>query len=210
MRSFNQKNRIHDDFTMADINGAAAAIFIAGSDTTYNTVLVGLLAFLLYPRVLQKARQTLDNVLGNDRLPSLSDRSNPELRYIDHIVEEISRWRPLSPLGVPHKSLKPDIYNGMYIPPGSSIYFNAWAMGRDESIYRSPDEFNPDRYANGEPFLAAPFGFGRRACVGKHLAQASVWILLATLIAAMDVEKPIGKDGKEVEPVVKFSTGLSR
>ena len=212
----NEKKGIPNDFSMADINGSAAAIFVAGSGTTYTTTLVGILNLVLNPHVFQKARAEIDRAIGTDRLPLLKDRDNPELRHIEYIVEEIVRWRPLSPVGIPHKSLKDDVYNGMLIPQGSHIYFNAWAMSRDESIYRDPELFNPDRFrptdggGDGELFLQAPFGFGRRICVGRHLAQASVWIVMATLIATMDIKKPIGPDGKEVEPVVEFSTGLSR
>jgi cytochrome P450 len=201
---------------MSDINGSAAAIFVAGSGTTFTTTLVGVLNLMQNPAVFRKARAEIDRVIGTDRLPSLKDRDNPELRYIEYLVEEIGRWRPLSAVGVPHKSLKDDVYNGMLIPKGSHVYFNAWAMSRDENIYRNPELFNPDRYrsveegGDGEPFLQAPFGFGRRVCVGKHLAQASVWIVVATLIATMDITKPIGPDGKEMEQAVEFSTGLSR
>lgn len=71
---------------------------------------------MLNPHVLQKMRAEIDRVVGNDRLPSLDDR--PQLRYIDYVVEETTRWRPLSPIGIPHKSLKEDEYNGMFIPKG--------------------------------------------------------------------------------------------
>jgi cytochrome P450 len=104
----------------------------------------------------------------------------------------------------------------MFIPKGSTVYFNVWAMSRDESTYEDPELFNPDRYVPieeggaGEPILQGPFGFGRRICVGKHLAQASVWIALATLIATMDISNSIGPDGNEIKPDVKFSSGLSR
>jgi cytochrome P450 len=214
--SENQSRGISSDLTMADINGAAATIFIAGFDTTNTTILVGILALLLHPTVFKKAREALDRAIGTGCLPAFSDRENPGLRYISYIVEETSRWRPLSPLGVPHKSLEDDIYNGMFIPKGSTVYFNVWAMSRDESTYEDPELFNPDRYVPieeggaGEPILQGPFGFGRRICVGKHLAQASVWIALATLIATMDISNSIGPDGNEIKPDVKFSSGLSR
>ena len=201
---------------MADINGSAAAIFVAGSGTTFTTTLVGILNLMQNPEVFKKARAEIDRVIGTDRLPSLKDRDNPELRYIEYLVEETVRWRPLSPVGIPHKSIKDDVYNDMFIPRGSLVYFNAWAMSRDETIYRDPELFNPDRFRpirkedDGEPFLQAPFGFGRRICVGKDLAKASVWIVLATLIATMDICKPLGRDGKAIEQVVEFSTGLSR
>lgn len=201
---------------MADINGSAAAIFIAGSNTTFTTVVVGILNLLINPHVFDKVRTELDRVVGTDRLPTLKDRDNPELRYMEWFVEEIIRWRPLSPIGIPHKSIRDDVYNGMFIPKGTNVYYNAWAMSRDEDVYKDPDVFNPDRFlskkegGNGEPFLQGPFGFGRRICVGRHLAQASVWIVLATLISTVDIKKVVGPDGKEIDPIIKFSTGLSR
>lgn len=71
---------------------------------------------MLNPDVFEKARAELDRVVGTDRLPTFDDR--PNLRYIDYLVEEVSRWRPLSPIGIPHKSLNDDTYNGMFIPKG--------------------------------------------------------------------------------------------
>lgn len=200
---------------MKDINGSAAAIFIAGSNTTYTTTVVGILNLLRNPDVFAKARAEIDRVIGTGRLPSLKDRDNPELRYLDYVCEETVRWRPLSPIGIPHRSLNDDVYEGMFIPKGTNVYFNSFAMSRDESVYKDPERFNPDRFTpkeeggDGEPFLQGPFGFGRRICVGRHLAQASVWIALTTLVATLDISKPIGPDGKPVEPAVKFSTGLS-
>jgi hypothetical protein len=52
--------------------------------------------------------------------------------------------------------------------PGTCIYFNTYAMSRDESIYKNSELFNPDRFlpasqgGDEEPFLQGPFGFGRR------------------------------------------------
>jgi|SRR5688572_24894820 cytochrome P450 len=101
---------------MQDIQGASGSVFIAGSNTTFATTTVALLNLMLNPDVFNKARSEIDRVVGSDRLPALSDR--PNLRYIDYIVEETTRWRPLSPIGIPHKSLKDDVYNGMFIPKG--------------------------------------------------------------------------------------------
>ncbi|ATZ52299.1 hypothetical protein BCIN_08g00560 [Botrytis cinerea B05.10] len=210
-----ESQHLPNDFAMEDINGSAAAIFIAGSDTTFATTLVGILNLLLNPTVFHKARSLLDQTIGLDRLPSLKDREHPDLLYVEYIVQEIVRWRPLSPLGVPHKSLEDDIYNEMFIPQGTNVFFNTWAMSRDETIYKDPDSFNPDRYipveqgGAGEPYLKGPFGFGRRICVGRHLALASVWIVLATLISTVDISKAVDSNGEEIEPVVGFTTGLS-
>ncbi|KAJ9604248.1 hypothetical protein H2200_011082 [Cladophialophora chaetospira] len=88
-------------------------------------------------------------------------------------------------------------------------------MSRDPAVYKDPEKFAPERFypeqegGAAEPFLVGPFGFGRRICVGRHLAQASVWIFIATLIATVDVSKPLGHDGRRIEQPITLSTGLS-
>ncbi|KAI1765031.1 cytochrome P450 [Hypoxylon sp. FL1150] len=209
----NEEAGIPNQLTIQDIQGASGAVFIAGSNTTFATTTIAILNMMLNPKIFQKARAEIDRVVGTNRLPSFDDR--PNLRYIDYLVEETSRWRPLSPIGIPHRSLDDDVYNGMFIPKGTYVYYNTYAMSRDQTVYKDPERFSPDRYipkeegGDGEPLLVGPFGFGRRVCVGRHLAQASVWMVMATLIATTDISKPIGPDGKPVEQEIKFSTGLS-
>ncbi|KAI1474523.1 cytochrome P450 [Daldinia eschscholtzii] len=209
----NEDEGVPNEFTLQDIQGASGAVFIAGSNTTFATTTIAILNMMLNPEVFAKARAEIDRVVGTERLPTFQDR--PNLRYIDYLVEEVSRWRPLSPIGIPHKSLEDDVYNGMFIPKGTVVYYNTFAMSRDPNVYKNPEKFNPDRYipkeegGDGEPLLVGPFGFGRRVCVGRHLAQASVWIIMATLIATTDILKPVGPDGKPIEQTIQFSTGLS-
>ena len=128
--------------------------------------MVFVLAMLLHPDVQRKAQAALDAVLGSSRLPAFDDRDR--LRYIDHVVYETYRWAPLAPMGIPHKSLHDDIYQGMLIPAGSIVFANSHAMSRDARLYRDPDMFDPDRYlpvaegGRGEPVPVGQFGFGRR------------------------------------------------
>ena len=39
------------------------------------------------------------------------------------------------------------------------------------------------------------FGFGRRVCAGRHFADALLWRVMASVIAAFDIGQP--KDGEE-------------
>ena len=74
-------------------------------------------------------------------------------------------------------------------------------MNHDENVYTDPFEFRPDRYlpkeegGNGEPFPIGNFGFGRRVCIGRNLAENSLLIILATMIAALNVEYPVNSHG---------------
>lgn len=55
------------------------------------------LAATLYPEIVRLAQRELDEVLGGERLPNISDV--PRLPYISAIVKEVLRWRPPTPLG---------------------------------------------------------------------------------------------------------------
>lgn len=61
-----------------------------------------MLAMVLYPDVMRKAQAQVDAVVGRDRLPTFGDRE--QLPYIEAIVKEVHRWRPVGPLGVPRCS----------------------------------------------------------------------------------------------------------
>ncbi|KAK6225704.1 cytochrome p450 [Colletotrichum tabaci] len=202
------------ELAVDDIKGAAGAVYAAGQDTTWSTLVVFVLNMVLHPEVQEKAQRMIDKVVGGDaRLPTFEDR--PRLPYIDYIVQETLRWCPVSPLGVPHRSLEDDVYNGMFIPKGSFVYANARAMTHDERTYSDPDRFDPDRYGpveqggRGEPFPVGHFGFGRRLCVGQHLAEANVWIVVVSLLAAVEIGREIGPEGEEVVPEVELTNGLT-
>ncbi|TQV93326.1 hypothetical protein V2A60_010245 [Cordyceps javanica] len=198
-----------------DIKGAAGAVFAAGQDTTWATIMVFVINMILHPEIQTKAQQALDGVVGRNRMPNLNDRQNPDLRYIEYLMQETLRWCPVSPIGVPHRSIEDDVYNGYFIPAGSFVYANARAMTHDPDTYLDPDEFDPDRYTpveeggRGEPFPNGQFGFGRRVCVGQHLAKASVWIVIAGILSTMDVKKPLDDQGNEVTPKVELTNGLT-
>ena len=49
------------------------------------------------PLVWKRAQAEVDAVVGTDRLPEFDDR--PSLPYVDAIVREVLRWRPILPMG---------------------------------------------------------------------------------------------------------------
>lgn len=58
---------------------------------------------VLYPDVQTRAQAEIDRVVGKDRLPTYEDRT--QLPYIECLVKEILRWKVVSPLGRPTRSL---------------------------------------------------------------------------------------------------------
>jgi cytochrome P450 len=57
-----------------------------------------IVAMLLYPGIQKKVQAELDSVIGRERLPNFEDR--PNLPFIDAVCKEVTRWRPITPVGV--------------------------------------------------------------------------------------------------------------
>lgn len=60
---------------------------------------------ILNPDVQRKAQEEIDSVVGEDRLPKISDADN--LPYVRSVVAETLRWAPAIPLGEPLDPIEP-------------------------------------------------------------------------------------------------------
>lgn len=194
------------------IKESVATAFGAASETTHSVLQVFILAMVLFPEVQAKAHTLIDTVIGASRLPTFSDR--PSLQYIDAILRETLRWHPVLPLSTPHASVNSDVYEGYYIPKGATVMPNVWAMTRNEQKYPNPSQFSPERFLDAEGNLNddtvdIAFGFGRRICVGRHFADASLWISISCLLSRFTFSKQIGADGKAIDFEPQWSNGLA-
>ncbi|KDQ57072.1 hypothetical protein JAAARDRAFT_35668 [Jaapia argillacea MUCL 33604] len=191
------------------IKWAAASLYSGGADTTVSTTYTFYLAMTLHPEILKKAQAEIDAVVGSDRLPSFEDREN--LPYVNALVKEVLRWGPVTPLGLPHGSTEDDIYEGYFIPKGSIIFVNVWQLLRDPRVYANPLQFDPERFLKAEPEEDPKnfcFGFGRRICPGRILADASIYISIAMSLAVFDITKAKDERGNVLEPVKDFTSGI--
>ncbi|TFK75624.1 cytochrome P450 [Pluteus cervinus] len=169
---------------------AVSSPFGAGIETTAGTLTTFILAMLHFPGAMRKAQAEIDRVVGPDRIPEFDDKEN--LPYIKALVNETLRWRPVAVLGgSPHAVTADDVYQGMFIPKGSTIFANLAGIMHDPEIFPSPDSFLPERFLETlNPRLQTfelPFGFGRRICPGMHLALNSIFINVARILWGFDI-----------------------
>ncbi|KAJ7138815.1 cytochrome P450 [Mycena filopes] len=197
-----------------EVKGVVATMFAAGEATTWSVLTLFILAMVLHPECQIKAQLELDGVLGGAvaRLPVFEDRK--DLPYVECVLQETLRWQPSTPLGIPHRCTQDDEYKGMHIAKGSIVFSNIYGMSRDESVYKDAAMFRPERFlppplGNGEPPFTSVFGFGRRICTGLHLADNSLWIAMATILATCSISNALDADGEKIIPEVGMSDGLA-
>ncbi|THU98700.1 cytochrome P450 [Dendrothele bispora CBS 962.96] len=198
-----------NEFNDVEAAYLAGTIYAGGADTSSAALAWFMHAMLLNPEVQRKAHEELDTVVGRSRMPMFSDYD--QLPYIRGIVNETLRLRPISPLGVPHRSTEDDWYEGYYIPKGTAVIANILSIHHDPEIY-GPDatEFKPERHiVNGRPAPAmadgngrdVAFGFGRRICVGRYVANYELFIDIACILWACHILPVKDSNGKPVLPV---------
>lgn len=156
-------------YTQTELAYVIGVVYEAGSDTMTMALMVFVLAAVLNPVVVKKAQEELDSVVGSERLPTFDDLE--KLPYINAIVKEVHRWRPVIPAGVPHAVSEDDEYMGYRIPKGTMIMGNHWAIHMDPTVYKDPQDFNPDRWIENPDLPLVAFGFGRRKCLGKFYSD---------------------------------------
>ncbi|CAE7105448.1 unnamed protein product [Rhizoctonia solani] len=185
----------------------AATMYAGGVHTTVAVLCNFIVAMMLYPHVARKAREEIDRVVGRERLPTMTDRA--DLPYLECVLSETLRWQPPTSMEVPHRVRQEDEYRGYRIPANSTVRYNIYAITRDERMFPDPEKFIPERFDGSNPGpkpldpRAFMFGVGRRICPGRDIVDASLYLIMANIIATTDINKPRDETGREYEPEIK-------
>nr|AGO03824.1 flavonoid 3`5`-hydroxylase [Echinops bannaticus] len=193
-------------FSDIEIKALLLNLFSAGTDTSFSTVEWAMAELIRHPQLLKQAQEEMDTVVGRDRLVTEMDLSR--LIYLQAIVKETFRLHPSTPLSLPRMATESCEVNGYYIPKGSTLLVNVWAIARDPKMWTDPLEFRatrflpggekPDVDVKGNDFELIPFGGGRRICAGMNLGLKMVQLLIATLVHAFDWKLADGLDPEKL------------
>ncbi|KAL1812603.1 hypothetical protein ACET3Z_022668 [Daucus carota] len=190
-------------------------LFAAGTDTTSSTVEWAMAEVLKKSEtVLARAKAELNQVIGKGKIVEEADIS--KLTYLRCIVKETARLHPAVPLLLP-RQVKEDVeLCGYTIPKNSQVLVNAWAIGRDPTLWENPLSFQPERFMDsevdlyGHDYELIPFGAGRRRCPGLPLAIRMVPVMVGTLINCFDWNLEGGIAAGELDMEDKFGITLAK
>ncbi|KAK9062436.1 hypothetical protein SSX86_019622 [Deinandra increscens subsp. villosa] len=201
-----------------EIKALLQDLFVAGTDTSSSTVEWAMAELIRHPQLLKQAQEEVDTVVGRDRLVTESDLS--QLTFLQAIVKETFRLHPSTPLSLPRISSESCEVDGYYIPKGSTLLVNVWAIARDPKMWTDPLKFQPTRFlpggekpnvdVRGNDFEVIPFGAGRRICVGMSLGLRMVQLLIATLVQTFDWELANGLDAEKLNMDEAYGLTLQR
>ncbi|KAI3595109.1 cytochrome p450 [Moniliophthora roreri] len=187
-----------------EVREITSSVITGGIDTTTSALKTIVLAMLLHPEFQKRAQDEIDAVTGGDRLPDFDDSA--QLVYVTAICKEALRWSPPLPVAS-HSTSSADVYQGYRIQKDAAVAVNLWAMSRDTKSFKDPEEFLPDRYLeeSADPdSLSVSWGFGRRSCPGRNLAESMLLLAAARILAVYNIGNKRTPDGKEVKVHPEF------
>ena len=93
------------------------------------------------------------------------------------------------------------------------------AVIHDPEAYPDPEQFKPERSLNkdrshgtvrDDPSLSLVFRVGKRICPGRHFVDATLFIVVASVLSAFSVTKAKDENGNEipVNAAVTVSSGI--
>ncbi|XAR50257.1 (+)-menthofuran synthase [Bertholletia excelsa] len=177
--------------------------FAGGTDTSATFLEWATTELLKHPRVLIKLQTEVRDVL-KDRPEIMEDDLN-KMHYLKAVIKEIFRLHPPIPLLVPRTAREDVRVMGYDLAAGTMVIINAWAIGRDPSLWDEAEEFRPERFLvsdidfKGHDFQLIPFGAGRRGCPGISFAMVLNELVLANLVHKFDWELAGGVRAEDLD-----------
>ncbi|OBZ74750.1 O-methylsterigmatocystin oxidoreductase [Grifola frondosa] len=136
------------------VKWTTGSMYGAGGETTYAIILIFILAMVLHPEKQRLAQEEIDKLIGGERLPVIADL--PHLPYVNAVIKETMRWHPAIPLGIARRSGQDDTYEGYFIPKGTIIIPNVWAISLEPSNKYDPYKFIPERFLDPTQAIVDP------------------------------------------------------
>ncbi|PVF95231.1 cytochrome P450 [Serendipita vermifera] len=208
------KHLNEDGTSPVHLRDSVAVIYMGGVDTTGSALLSFFSYMLLNPDVQRRVHLEIDEATGGRGTLTLSEIKS--LSYLKAVWKESLRMTPPLSTGVRHVSTSDDVFKGYFIPKGTIVIAHIAFMLRDPRIWGDDaDVFKPERFlpefnprAKEYPDVeSVAFGFGRRICPGKHIADRNAIVFIAKVLENYEI---LPLEGEDLPTKLEWTDGILR
>ncbi|XP_078695165.1 cytochrome P450 3A24-like [Branchiostoma floridae x Branchiostoma belcheri] len=167
-----------------EIKGNAILLWVAGYETTANTLTLTAYNLALNQEAQDKVIEEVDAVI--EKRGALDYEAVNELPYMEMCIQETLRMFPAA-MRFDRVCKEDTEVKGLHIPAGMIVNVPVYPIHYDPDIWPEPEKFKPERFSKEEkeardPYAYLPFGSGPRNCVGMRLAQLELRFALAKIL----------------------------
>jgi pentalenene oxygenase len=198
----------NESLSDAEIVDQVMTFFLAGSETTANTLAWASYLLAHHSDVEHQLHTEADAVLGGAtaRFDDL-----PKLELAGRVVLETLRMYPPA-WSLPRTASIDTSLGGHPIPAGTILVWSPYLIHHLPDVYPDPDRFDPDRWTEGHPAppreAFIPFAAGARKCIGDTFAITEATLALATLAARWRLQLLPHQHVRPSRSVVLYPRGL--
>ena len=181
-----------ENFSLEGVRGNLLTLLMAGEDTTAHTLIWLMYLLTIHTDIQDGIREEVDRVLGDE--PWLKTyASNNDLKYIDGVMYESMRFKPVAPVMLFQATRDMELEE-LSIKKGQKILTQWRSAALKDKYFSDAMMFKPERWMknSGCPVHTqdafTPFGSGPRYCPGRNLAILEVRMVLAMLFKNFEIE----------------------
>ncbi|KAK7401184.1 hypothetical protein VNO78_12505 [Psophocarpus tetragonolobus] len=160
----------NNSLTMEHLIEECKLFFFAGQETTANLLTWTMVVLSMHENWQEKARAEVLDICG---------QKTPDFEAINRlkIVPKIMRYTKCATK-----------IGSISVPAGVEIYLPFIYLHYDDNYWDNPEEFNPERFAEGvskaskDQIAFYPFGWGPRICIGQNFALIEAKLALAMIL----------------------------
>ncbi|KAK1984576.1 cytochrome P450 3A19 [Colletotrichum cereale] len=173
----------------------AMGLTLAGYQTTATTLAATFYHILRFPDVYRRLCAELRSNITNEG--DIAGERLARLPFLNACIRETLRLLPPANGKTAQRTAPSCTIAGLYIPAGTTVSADLYTIQRSPENFVDPSTFRPERWldgADGAEFKAdvraayRPFLIGTRACIGRHMAQQSIRLIVAKLLWRYDFE----------------------
>lgn len=174
---------------------------LAGYQTTATTLAATFYHVLRYPDAYDRLCAEVRSNFASEA--DIIGERLARLPFLNACIRETLRLLPPANGKTAQRTAPSGTIAGLYIPAGTIVSADLYTIQRSPEYFIDPATFRPERWLDsGEstefkadnPTAYRPFLIGSRACIGRHMAQQSIRLIVAKLLWMYDFEL-LDRDG---------------
>ncbi|MDO9240700.1 MAG: cytochrome P450, partial [Methylicorpusculum sp.] len=194
------RDRNGSHMSRALLRDEAVTLFLAGQDTTVNTLIWFFYLIGKHEAVHKRITREIQGLKDDKLTPDTIE----QLIYTKAALYETLRLYPQA-IALSRDTAETITVGGKTVPQGTSVIMSLYATNRDSRWWERPNEFHPEHFLNSgvtprHKYTFLPFGGGVHNCVGRHFAELEMMVIIVTVLREFTILV-----NEEIKPTVSIT-----